>query len=570
MSPHPVPHEPAAGAAGGAPDRSRWRRQPLQALVTPVGLAWLGLILSLIVLFLRLSAADPAVLGMWLSSDTLYPVNVFTDIFIDGYSLSGWQFSIAPCWFPDLVLVGLFLGLTQNVILATLFAGFIQIPLIIGAFVLIGRAVRTAQPMAQHVVLVGVGIGITLFVAIQPGLYYPGLYQFFLPQTHVGSLCVVLYGLALALLCVRQSYESERLSWRLPLIYGLVCLASGMSNLLYLVHMLAPLTVSLAFAVVFTLLPLRVCLVPIGIGWPAALLGVVLNRVLFNTTDVSAQSAINYERAMLSLDVFMRGAVAHLLARDPLHLLAILWAILCILYLLAAMRSAVMSGASHLSLSQRMSVTFFLSCFLSAVMSIGAIVIGGSNGLADFKNYVWTMHYLHPAFLLPLFGLPLALSWIVRIRVIPVNRTAVLPVGALAVVAPAYCLANTWLPPSLIHHYVPPFVRSVDDLAQREGLHYGLGGYWQARLVTLLSKHGVRAYAVNGDLEPFLWVSNREWYSQEYRDRKKRPPVDFVILDDPLWKISRERVIRLLGEPAEEARCDGARVLIYRRRPLQQ
>ena len=240
-----------------------WKRWP-RMLATPTGLAWLGFILSLIFLFVRLSAADPAVLSMWLSSDTLYPVNVFTDTLIDGYSLSGWQFSIAPCWFPDLLLVGLFLGLTQNVILATLFAGFIQIALIVGAFVLIRRAVRTAQPAAQDVLLLGAGVAITLFVAIRPGLYYPGLYQFFLPQTHVGSLCVVLYGLGLALLCVRRTYESKRISWPLVFIYGAVCLLGGMSNLLFFVQMLVPLTVSLAFAIVLTILPLRISFIPVG------------------------------------------------------------------------------------------------------------------------------------------------------------------------------------------------------------------------------------------------------------------------------------------------------------------
>ena len=50
-----------------------------------------------------------------------------------------------------------------------------------------------------------------------------------------------------------------------------------------------------------------------------------------------------------------------------------------------------------------MTVIFFLFCVLSALFSVGAIILGGSNGLAVLKNYDWSMHYLHPAFLLPLF-----------------------------------------------------------------------------------------------------------------------------------------------------------------------
>lgn len=562
MASQPTFEKPVITSSVDWVSRADWKRWP-RALATPTSLAWIGFILSLVFLFIRLSVADPAVLSMWLSSDTLYPANVFTDTLSDGYSLSGWQFSIAPCWFPDVFLVGLFLGLTQNVILATLFAGFIQIALIVGAFGLIRKAVRTAHPAAQDVLLLGAGVAITLLVATRPGLYYPNLYQFFLPQTHVGSLCVVLYGLGLALLCVRRTYESKRISWSLVSIYGAVCLLGGMSNLLFIVQMLAPLTVSLAFAIVFTILPLRVSFIPVGIGWTAAAIGAILNRVLFNTTSVGAQSTTNYERVMVSLDVFMRGFVAKVLARDGLHLLAAAWMLVCLFYVLKVLHTAVKNGARDLALSDRMIAIFFLSCILSSLLSAGAIVVGGSNVLFDFKDYVWSLHYLHPAFLIPLFGLPLALSWTGILEHRHLARSTAIAVALSACIVPAYYLARTPLPVRPINAYVPPLVKFIDDLAAREGLRCGVGGYWQTRLVTMLSKTGVRAYAVDGSLRPLIWVSNRQWYSQEFKERSKRPPVDFVILDDPLWKISREGAIQVLGEPSREVRFENTRIMIY-------
>jgi hypothetical protein len=104
----------------------------------------------------------------------------------------------------------------------------------------------------------------------------------------------------------------------------------------------------------------------------------------------------------------------------------------------------------------------------------------------------------------------------------------------------------------------------MDDLASREHLRYGYAGYWQARLITLLSKRDLRAYAVDGDIKPLLWANNRQWYSQSLEDRSKRPPVDFVVLDDPFWKISREAAVRALGEPLREERFGDTRVLIYK------
>jgi hypothetical protein len=103
----------------------------------------------------------------------------------------------------------------------------------------------------------------------------------------------------------------------------------------------------------------------------------------------------------------------------------------------------------------------------------------------------------------------------------------------------------------------------MDELAVQQPLRYGYGGYWQARLITLFSQRGLRAYAVDGSLNPLLWVNNRQWYSESLEDRKRPPAIDFVVLDDPGWKISREAAVRALGEPVREVRFEDTRVLIY-------
>src|SRR5438128_5509396 len=127
--------------------------QYLRRAFRPAILAWAGLFFSLIHLFRQLGGADPGALEAWLSSDTLWQANVFTDVFRDHYSLSGWVFSIAPCWFPDLVATGIFRLLTRSVILSTLFAGFIQIALLIGALHLCRKALSVGAPELQDTLL---------------------------------------------------------------------------------------------------------------------------------------------------------------------------------------------------------------------------------------------------------------------------------------------------------------------------------------------------------------------------------------------------------------------------------
>src|SRR5689334_10431712 len=71
-------------------------------------LAVAGFLLSLIHLFRQLEGSTPDTLNSWLNSDTLWLANVFTDVFHDHYSLSGWAFAIVSYWFPDLSSAGIF------------------------------------------------------------------------------------------------------------------------------------------------------------------------------------------------------------------------------------------------------------------------------------------------------------------------------------------------------------------------------------------------------------------------------------------------------------------------------
>jgi len=526
--------------------------------------AWLGLMLSMACLFFQLGAADPASLNVWISSDTLYPVNVATDVLGDGFSLSGWRFSIAPCWFPDLFLSGLFWIATQNPIAATLLAGFVQLVLIVTAFFWIREAVGLGNPSLQNVFLLAVSVTLTLFAGAHPGLIYPDFYRFFIPQSHVGSLIMSLAALALGLLCIRRAAQRARVSLGIVVLYTAVCLLAGMSNLLFVTQMLLPFTAAIGFAALFHILPLRNCWQPLLAGWPAAGAGIVLNRVLFHTTAVSAQAQISRDAALMALDVFARGAVDRLFALQTLHVVALVWILVCLAIVAATLSALTGQHSERVDLCQRMLCLFCAWSILSGLCSTGAIIAGGSNGLTLFKDYNWTTHYLQSVFFVPLFGLPMLLAWFIyRISSPAVSQSLAFSVGLVVLIVPGVHLASTPRPPTEIVNYRPPLVRFLDDQASQNGWKYGLGGYWQSRITTLLSSKGLRVYAVDGSLNPFLWVDNVEWYTQEPDNRRRQPPVDFVILDDPAFKLSRDSAVRILGEPARELRFQDTRILIY-------
>ena len=530
----------------------------------PEWIAWSGLAVALLCIYRSLGLADTRSLGIWINSDTLYPVNVSTDLFHDGYSLAGWRFSIAPVWFPDMFATGIFWALTRNVIVATLLAGFIQVGLIIGALHVIGKAVGVRSLPLQDSILLLVGVLVSLYVAEHPGAYYPALYRFFLPQTHVGSLLSVLWAWALLLVLIRSRQAGQKMSGVIVIAYAAVCVLGGMSNLLFFPHMLAAISAGLLFGIFLGAVKIGDCWLLTATGWLAAAVGAVLNRVLVTATSVGAESGISYDRVLTALDTFMRGFVAKTLTGDLQHLVALAWLGICIGYAAWIVRFLIIRGRAHVTSEQIMRAIFLVACLFSSLFSAGSIILGGSIGLVEFKDYLWSMHYLHMMFLFPLFAVPMVISWVIE-KMVPAS--ALRAVAWMAVLAafilPIQRFAGTPYPKAPISTYQPPLIRLMDRAAVAKSLHYGLAGYWQARLITLLSKSGLRVYAVNSDLSPFLWVNNEQWYRESVGDRKRPPRYDFVILDDPIYKISRERVIQVFGEPVSELRQDGTRILIY-------
>ncbi len=356
----------------------------------PELIGWSCLVLALLFLFIRLGLSDDSTLiGIWINSDTLYPVNVFTDVLQDGYSLSGWKFSIAPCWFPDVMGVGFFWLVTRNIVMSTLLGGFVQIGLIVGAFRIIGKAVGTRNIHTQDAFLLASGALITLYVALSPAVSFPRLYMLFLPQSHVGSMVCVLYGWGLILWFLHQELAGAKVSAWLMTAYGILCLLAGMSNVLFFAHMLVPMTATVAFLIFFGIMTIRQCWKPLTWGWVAAAIGALLNRILFRVTDVSAQSSVSQESILTSLDVFMRGFVAKALSDDIIHLSAIVWIGVCVAYIAWCLRRVVIGERSSLSRSQISLLTFFLVSVISAICSVAAIVLGGSDSLSLFKDYMW-------------------------------------------------------------------------------------------------------------------------------------------------------------------------------------
>jgi hypothetical protein len=523
---------------------------------------WVAFLLGLVFLFQGLSLAPNSHLDeLWITSDTLYPVHLWTDTVVDGYSFWGWKFSIAPCWFPDLLLTALSYIITQNVIGATLLAGFVQIPLLIGAAHVLRRSVIGSRAVLLHDLFTfGAGTAFAVYLGLHTATRYPGLYQFFLPQTHIGSLILVLWGAATSVYYLRGALDGAPVrKWLIA--YALISFAAGFSNILYFVQWVAPLTAALAVAVFFDFVRLKSAAIVTAAGWACGLVGAVINRFAMNTSPVGMQSVIGYERGMEALDTFLRGAIDKLSQRDIMHSMAVLWILFCAICALTILRSQVVRGTAGVSPSRRIAFILCTAFLGASLLSPAVIIVGGSETLTVYKDYVWSLHYMHPTFLIPLLGLPMVAAWLAPVR-LQHSRALIATAAIVLAAVPATLLIKNGWPPHGVQSYRPGLVEVMDDAAKQHNLKTGVAGYWQARLITLLSRTGLRAYAVDGQMIPLMWVSNAQWYSELYSSTAKK--TDFVVLDDSRWHLKREDAVRVFGEPKTELNYEGVRILLYK------
>lgn len=512
---------------------------------------WLALLISLGCLYQRLALFGDA--PNWITSDSLWPVNLIIDLFRDGYHLRGWRFSVAPCWFPDVVLTGVTYALTGNAVVATVLSGFIQFVLLVAGVCLTWRVLDLRLRCAAEVLTLLTACSITIYVALHIESGYGAWHQFYLPQTHVGNLANLVWAINLALLLLKGNTLSRG---SLPIALVAVCLLGTMSNVLFAVHFLVPLTVAVAVVWAIGSLPVNGKWTVL-LSWGASLAGYVANKAFFSGTDVSAQASIRWSEFRAALHVFATAAGLRLSRGDLLHLLALSWLLACTVMIAILLYRKKAKG----NIRNTVRLVFFMLAAGASACSAGAIIAGGSGTLTVYNDYGVTTRYLHPMFFLPLFTWPLVTELARGSE--SVTRRLLMSGASTALIVALVVLLRTETPEFPLHNYAPPLVRDLDKYAQAYGIKYGVAGYWHARLITLLSRTGLRVYQVDHSLRPYHWVNNLEWYSQSIENPKQAPVFSFAVLRDRLIALRETDVSATLGDRHLSVTAGKLPVLIY-------
>ena len=227
--------------------------------------------------------------------------------------------------------------------------------------------------------------------------------------------------------------------------------------------------------------------------------------------------------------------------------------ILVLLAIAITAHSIIILTAMQYAVKQRPfpSKILFISLFTIAVFALSISAAIGTGVFISAQG----LRYLYPLTILPVYSLlPL-------ITLIPLKKhhlsLGLTPFILFAIWQHADTL-TTIHKLNAYNDYYPELIACIDEATQAQGAQIGIGGYWDAKYTSILSKQDVQILQVNPDLTPFVWINNPQWYS--------RFAPQFILFNpDEAQPLDLSIAINRYGYPAEIATCPSRELWFYNR-----
>jgi hypothetical protein len=487
------------------------------------------------------------------NSDDLYAVSFCRDLLGSGYPMSGWHLPGAPYLFPDMVLLLPCLWLSSDLAVAFLAYALAFNAALVAVLFWVAREAGLARRDA----FLGAAGGVLFLIAVNLGpayamdaalLYHPG--------NHMGAVLVGLLLLALSLRGLRRGYT--------PLSAAAFVLAGGLgvaSDRLLVVQFLIPLALSALLLTRRRLVAGRQAALLIGLIAGAVLLSFATTHALVSQFDFALLRQAYPLRPPTLAGVRQVLASIWTAYREKVLLVAAV-ALYTAAALAATRRRPEPGGAPEGSgvpgpAVAMLALTTLLTCTCNVT-----VVLVYALGKGIFADAV-------PRYLLAWACVPLLCFGLV-LRLLPGPRPrlagrAFPALAALLAVGQVVAHGQGFRWQSFCQPY-PPLARAIDDLARRRGSRYGLGGYWEARHVTLLGREGVCVKALSPPGQPFLHGDNPNSFLPPDPQDRTLPRFDFLVFTpgDPMAP-DRNALRSEFGEPDEVRVVGPHQIWVYDR-----
>ena len=452
----------------------------------------------LIVVFLILSVfctLDENSYNWFFSSDALYLPSIYKDLFMDGGSIAGWHFNPAPNFFPDMPVYFILMFITGSFLLSTAIFAVIQYVLIIILFRAILMQIMDKGMVNSLVVM----SNLLLSMYFVRTLVDHDLYQSFYLLINSYHTSVFTLSLLSYLLYVLYLKDGARVYLALLVIISFL---GVLSDQLMFISISFPILIISLF---FKKSPYykKKLLLAGGLTFLSSVLGMLFFILMRNLKTVhfgSPYKMFVFRDMFDSTQLYIKDTVS-IITQFNINSFILFLSVLSIII------GTVITAYNIIQKKKFDDLSFYiLFSIVFSIIMITTPLINGNYTSIDCYRYNIYPYYL-AALNLPLFIYRSKL-WFKRVSVlvIPVllGYYFILIVNAFSITRfKAYT------------EYYPDKVRSIDRIAQKEGLLKGAGNYWDAKYITMFSKQNVRVYSVFSDLAKYYHVANENWFNAD-------------------------------------------------------
>ena len=490
-------------------------------------------------------------LGAWYyvlyNADSLYIASFFDDLIHQRAHLSGWRFSPAPNFFPDMAIYAAARLGGAGFRTTAIFCAFLQTALFLESC----RSLAATARLRGEAALTG-AVMVLLILCF---------WQFFhradaFPKTndiywlsslailgnHFGVILASLWGLALAGGALQSGLRGAIA--RGAALAALI-LVTGCSDMLYLIWFCAPaifcLLCASGFARGVRLRSAALALLVAAAGGLVYALQLAFNPLIDRYHDDSADV---WQTAVQSFD-FARSFLFESGRGNALHA-AIFGTLAMVLVLLGLIRLAVAFRRRDAVASSH--VRTLIVGFLAA--SPAACLVGGC--LTGMFHDLGLPRYTAPVVFLTMVALGFLFAEAVEGR--EIRLPGWVRPAFLAGFVPLLCLFLA------TRHYaerLPP-PPELSCLPADRPLN-GLAEYWQARPVTLFGDGRLQVEPLTVDAVPFWWISNRFWFTHRWTEPDAMPLYSFI----DMRRLDPATIERRYGKPSSIVTCKSGDIWFY-------
>jgi hypothetical protein len=488
----------------------------------------LCLLLLLIILGLLISNQ------FWLTklqSDVLFIVSLYQDLFVDHYSLSGWNMPGALYLFPDVALLLSLLCMIPEI-------GYSYVAYSISFFFLILAALTA--------------IAFNLNKQEYAGL----LNRFFYPNSHSGPILIGFVLTAVFMRVLENGYSRASATAFFILSY-----LGILSEIIIVPQFLLPFILSVLIFNLLGLLHRRILLITVALTAAAQLASwctlqaLALGKII-TLHNLYYRYSFDLEVLLKTSNIFLRDMKYYMEVHGILFGILGVWLVIST-YLLVRNRHYLCDAKNNYMNEGDLRYRILFLIVFSVISVLGTIAapIAINRWVGRFS-----MHYAQLLYIWPLFSLSImAASY--KGKYVPWLKLALFVIlfFGLFMILPGtkkLDLARLKLP-------YPKSIECLDKLAEIYNLHYGYGRYWHARYITILSRRGVRVNQVwLENLTPREWFNNRAWFCAAPKHAGGRyPKYDFIMVTPS----TRATIEEKFGKPAHKEYCYGIEANVYNR-----